>query len=394
MEAFEQRAVEHLLNLLAIEGVSGRESLVSAFLKKELLAAGCRSEWIFEDEAHLRLGEGFETGNLIVRLPGTVSGERLLFSAHMDTVPLCREAHPVVRGNRVVSAGETGLGGDDRAGCAALLTMAEFLLKNKVPHPPITLLFTIAEEIGLFGAREVQFEALGSPVMGFNLDGEDPEEVVVGAMGAVRWTARIFGRSAHSGLEPEKGVSAGLVLARAISRIETQGYFGRIRMDGKAGTSNVGTIHGGEATNQVMDRVEVRGECRSHDADFLEKIVAVHQSCFEQAAESVLNDAGESARVEFSTESDYRAFRLADSEPCVLRAEAAVKNLGLTPRQVAMDAGLDANPFNEKGFPCVTLGTGTHHFHTVDEYVEIGEYQTTCRILLEIVRLTQSTLCP
>jgi len=382
----EKRAVENLLELLSIEGSSGQEGQVSAFLRKKLLAAGCHPHWIFQDEAAMRLGKGFECGNLIVRFPGTVSGERILFSAHMDTVPLCKGARPVVCGNRVVSVGETGLGGDDRAGCAALLTLAESLLKNETAYPPLTLLFTVAEEVGLFGAREVRFEELGEPVMGFNLDGEDPEEVVIGAMGAVRWKALIRGRSAHSGLEPEKGISAGLALAKAVSKIQERGYFGRIRVDGKAGTSNVGTIQGGEATNQVMDQVVATGECRSHDPDFLEEIVSVHRACFEEAAESVLNEAGESARVEFSTESDYRAFRLADAEPCVLRVVAALESLGLKPRRVAMDAGLDANPFNEKGFPCVTLGTGTHRFHTVDEYVEILEYQTTFRILLEIVK--------
>jgi tripeptide aminopeptidase len=51
-----------------------------------------------------------------------------------------------------------------------------------------------------------------------------------------------------------------------------------------------------------------------------------------------------------------------------------------------MDAGLDANNLNEKGLPTVTLGTGTHHFHTVDEYVDIKEYLTPCNILLHIAQ--------
>jgi di/tripeptidase len=52
-----------------------------------------------------------------------------------------------------------------------------------------------------------------------------------------------------------------------------------------------------------------------------------------------------------------------------------------------MDAGLDANNFNEKGLPTVTLGTGSHKFHQVEEYVDIKEYLLACEVLLNIAKL-------
>ena len=122
----------------------------------------------------------------------------------MDTVPLCRGAKPIVKGKRIISEGKTGLGGDDRSGCAAIVTLAETLLSSKAPRPPITLLFPIAEENGLHGSRTVRLSDLGHPVMGFNLDGQEPNEIVIGAMSALRWQAQIEGISAHAGLEPEK----------------------------------------------------------------------------------------------------------------------------------------------------------------------------------------------
>ena len=383
----KEHALKNLLDLLALEGPSGKERAVAETIRQRLLQAGCPEEWISTDQAHEKWDADFETGNLIVHFPGTINGPRLLFSAHMDTVPICVGAQPTIQGERVVSAAETGLGGDDRAGCAAILTLAEILLKKSVDHPPLTLLFTIAEEGGLFGARAVDFKELGSPAMGFNLDGQDPAEIVVGAMGAVRWRAEIFGRSAHSGLEPEKGISAGLVAAKALSQIAEKGFFGRIIQGEKKGTSNVGTLHGGEATNQVMDHLTATGECRSHDPDFLEEIVEVYQEAFDAAAREVTDNAGNCAKVKFHTESDYRAFSLNPQEACVQIACNALEEIGKTPHLVSMDAGLDANPFNEKGLPTVTLGTGTHRFHTVDEYVEIEEYMQTCALLLNIVRL-------
>ena len=383
----ESRAVAHLLDLLRLEGLGGQERRVAQRLRAKLVEAGCPPETIRFDDAAERLGPGFETGNLIVCLPGTLPAPRILFSAHMDVVPLCRNAEPILRGERIVSAGKTGLGGDDRTGCAAMVVLAETLLRNDLPHPPLVLLFLVAEEGGLHGSRMVRPEDLDHPVMGFNLDGQTPDEVVVGAMGAVRWTATLHGRSSHAGLAPEQGVSAGLAGSMAVAEIAERGYFGKIEIDGRRGTSNLGRIEGGEASNQVMDLALFSGECRSHDPAFLEEIVRVHREAFEGAARRVRNVRGRCASLQFDVVSDYRAFRLADAEPCVRLAGEALRATGLPPRPVVMDAGLDANNLNEKGIPTVTLGTGTHEFHTIDEFVAVPEYLACCANLLHVVRL-------
>ncbi len=384
----QDRALSHLMDLLAVEGPTGQESKVVAALTKKLIDAGCKKAWIRTDDAHRRLGDGYEIGNLIVTMPGTVkAAPRIMFSAHMDTVPLCKGAVPLIKGRRIVSKGNTGLGGDDRSGCAAIVTLAETLLKNKLPHPPITLLFPIAEENGLHGSRMVRFTDLGNPSMGFNLDGQFPNELVIGAMSAVRWEAEIRGISTHAGLEPHKGISAGLIAAKAMSRIAEKGYFGRIEKGNRTGTSNIGTMHGGEANNQVMDLAVLTGECRSHSPAFLEQIIKVYKTGFEWAAESVVNDSGKCGKVRFSTISDYRAFRLKKSEACVQLASRAVEAVGLVPHPLVMDAGLDANNFNEKGLPTVTLGTGSHKFHQLEEYVDIKEYQTICQVLVQVAQM-------
>ena len=383
----EKRALRHLLDLLAIEGPTGRESEVAACIKEKLIQAGCKKSWIKHDDAHQRLQRGFEIGNLIVQLPGTVDAPRIMFSAHMDTVPLCRGAKPIVKGKRIISEGKTGLGGDDRSGCAAIVTLAETLLSSKAPRPPITLLFPIAEENGLHGSRMVRLSDLGHPAMGFNLDGQEPNEIVIGAMSALRWQAQIEGISAYAGLEPEKGVSAGVIAAKAIAAIADRGYFGKIRKGSRKGTSNVGSIVGGEASNQVMDQLTLSGECRSHSPSFLEQISRIYKQEFTRAARQIKNSDGKSGRVSFTTESDYHAFRLKKSEPCVQIASQAVASMGLQPNPLIMDAGLDANNFNQKGLPTVTLGTGAHNFRQLSEYVVIEEYYTTCRVLEKITAL-------
>jgi len=380
----EKRALKHLMELLKTEGLSGRERKVAAYIHQQLLAAGCKAAWIRFDTANRKIRDDWEVGNLIVKIPGTVRGPRRLFMGHMDTVPLCRGAVPVRKGNRISSKAPTALGGDDRTACAALLTLTETLLGSDLPHPPLTLLFTIGEEVGLCGARSVEAKDLGNPTMGFNVDGGRPRDVIVGAIGADRWHAHVRGRSSHAGVHPEGGISATLIVARAIAEVARRGYFGKISKRHGQGTSNVGVVEGGEATNQVTDYVFVRGESRSHDADFLAEITEAYRSAFEKAARSVINDQGKCGSVDFKAESDYRSFVLQDDSPPVAMALEAARRLRMRPQTVIANGGLDANYLNENGIPTVTLGSGQHRIHTVDEYVDVKEFLTGCRLLAAI----------
>jgi tripeptide aminopeptidase len=375
------------MDLLGIEGPSGKEGKVAAAVHRKLRGAGCRPAWIRYDHSNSRIPERagtFEVGNLIAKLPGTVRGDRLLFSGHMDTVPLCRGAVPLRRGNRVVAAGRTGLGGDNRTAVAVLVTLAETLIKRRLPHPPVTLLFTIGEEMGLWGARLARLADLGRPMMGFNIDGGPPEELAVGAPGADRWEAHVRGRSAHAGVHPEHGVSATLIASRAISDVAGRGYFGRIIKGRRRGTANVGTIRGGEATNQVTDYVLVRGESRSHDPRFARKISETYARAFDRAARCVVDHRGRGGSVRFRVDTGYAPFRLVRSAPVVRRAVAAVRSLGLKPWLRRVDGGLDANWLNAKGVPTVTFGAGQHSPHTLREYVDLREFVGGCRLAVAL----------
>src|SRR6516162_2985165 len=162
-------AEEHLMRFLAVEGLSGREKAIGQVVCDELKKAGVPASAVRFDKVNERIPLPTETGNLFVDLPGSRKGPRLLFITHLDTVPLCAGAKARREGNRIVSDGTTALGGDNRTGCAVLVTLAETLLKHKLPHPPITLLFTVREESGLHGARELDGADLGGAIMCFNV---------------------------------------------------------------------------------------------------------------------------------------------------------------------------------------------------------------------------------
>jgi len=379
MKIHKESSIQNLMDLLAAKGPSGGEGPVAKVVKEKLLAAGAKESW-FSFKGKSRLPKHFEIGNLIVKIPGTIQGPRLMFSAHLDTVPICQGVVPVRKGNRVSPQGKTGLGGDNRASVAAVVSMAQTILKNNLPHPPLTLLFTVGEENGLHGAKAFKASDGGNPAMCFNLDGSGERSGVIGALGAIRWRAEIHGKSVHAAVNPEGGVSAAIIAAHAIADAKAQGYFGRIAKGRITGTANVGSLHGGEADNQVMDSLTVTGECRSHSATTLEKISKVWKTAFETAARELKNDKGDCGSVDFITESDYRSFKLKKSEPVVKRFLQAAPLAGRTAATQVINAGLDANILNENGIPTLTFDAGNHHAHDLNEYVDIPRYLEACKL--------------
>ena len=380
----KESAVNNLMDLLAADGPSCGERPVADVVKQKLLAAGCDPKWVRENVGKKRLPKEFAIGNLVVKIPGTVKAPRLMFSAHLDTVPICRGAVPVKKGNRIVPQGKTGLGGDNRASVAAIVTMAQTISQNNLPHPPLTLLFPVGEENGLHGAKAFEAADGGNPVMCFNLDGSGERGGVIGALGAIRWEATVRGKSVHAAVNPEGGVSSAIIAANAIAWLKANGWFGRINKGAVKGTANVGTLKGGEVDNQVMDNLLVTGEWRSHSPTSLKKISNVWKKAFEKAARELKNNKGECGSVEFFTASDYRSFKLKTSEPVVKRFLKAAPLAGRKATTEVISAGLDANILNEKGIPTITFDAGNHHAHDLNEYVDIPRYLEACKLAVAL----------
>jgi tripeptide aminopeptidase len=381
-------AEDHLMRFLSVEGVTGQEAQIAAAVSEALQKAGVPASAIRFDEVNKRIPVPTETGNLIVDLPGTRPGPRLLFSTHLDTVPLCAGAKPRREGDRIVSDGTTALGGDNRTGCAILVVLAETLLKHNLPHPPITLLFTVREESGLHGARELDPGDLGGAVMCINVDGQDPSDLIVGAVGQENWEAEIKGKASHAGVAPERGISATLVGAIALAEAMREGWFGKVvKADGN-GTSNVGIFGGkdgkaaGDATNVVTDYAFIKGEARSPTSAFAEAIAEGFGQAFQKARGEVKDHEGETAALAFTHTPSYPPFNLDESSPVVRRATRAMTMLGLRPNYLFSNGGLDANWLDKHGVPTVTIGAGQAEIHTIKEYVNLPEFATGCRLAL------------
>lgn len=378
----EDAAREQLvIDLMAIPGKSCEEAAVAEFIRQKLIAAGADPAAIKTDDANSKTPQKGNVGNLIFQLPGTVKGPRRMLSAHMDTVPICVGSKPVREGDFVRSADpKTGLGGDDRAGCAVVLSTALEILKQKLPHPPLTFCWFIQEEIGLHGARFLKHAGVGKPAMCFNWDGGAPEKLTIGATGGYRMDINITGIASHAGVAPEQGVSAIAIASLAIADLQRGGWHGLVLKGKLRGTTNVGVFHGGDATNVVTDHVHLRAEARSHDSKFRKKIVAEIEKAFTKAAKEVKSSKGKRGSVEFDGGLDYESFALEPDSEVVTLAGDAVKAAGLTPRTEISNGGLDANQLYQHGIPCVTLGCGQMQIHMVDETLDLAAYRTACRI--------------
>ncbi len=178
------------------------------------------------------------------------------------------------------------------------------------------------------------------------------------APGQYKYTIKIHGKTAHGGVEPEKGVNAIMIAAKALAAVERYG-----RIDEET-TCNIGIISGGVATNVVPDLVTIEGDARSRNNEKLEDIREEIVSTICQTAEKL------GAKVEAEVEHKYSSFLVAEESTVVKLAKRACDIYGFTPDVTQTGGGSDANFINAYGVPCVILGTGMKNVHTVEEFLK------------------------
>jgi tripeptide aminopeptidase len=387
----DAEALAIVTEMMAIPGRSGEEAAIMEFIRGKLADAGAPTDSVSTDEVHRRTPLAGQVGNLVLKLPGTFAAPRRMLVAHVDTVPICVGSRPLRKGKRIMSADpKTGLGADNRAGSTVLLTTAIAILRHNLAHPPLTFLWTVQEEIGLHGARLAKLNMLGKPKLAFNFDGGSSAKITLGATGGYRMTIDIRGIASHAGGAPAEGVSAIAIASLAIADLVKNGWHGAIEKGRNVGTSNVGVIHGGEATNVVTDHVQIRAEARSHDPKFRPRIVKEIERAFQRAVRSVRNTAGKRGTVKIDGQLDYESFRLPRDEPCVVAATAAVTAEGHEPELAISNGGLDANWLSARGIPTVTLGCGQRNIHTAQEELDIADFQLARRIALRLATASES----
>jgi tripeptide aminopeptidase len=373
-----ERLKQLFLELIKIDSLSRKERDVAARLQREVESAGAVCRY---DKAGERANGN--TGNLIAKVAGTIPhAPALMLSAHMDTVSPGEGVKPIVEGEIIRSDGSTVLGGDDKSGCAIICEVLHQLREQKIAHGPLDLVFTICEEIGLQGARNLDLSMIDAKE-GLTYDSDSPGLLIVRAPSAVGIRFTVKGLEAHAGVAPERGISAIQVAANAIAAMR----LGRIDEET---TANLGVIKGGRAGNIIPGEATVRGEVRSRDAAKLQAQVDHMVACFKDAvAKATLTLDGKrfEATLEHSVSPSYEGMNVADDAPLVKRVLEAARRAGRILEPAGTGGGCDANVFNRRGLVVVNMGTGMREIHTVREWLDARDMSGTAAITLELIKL-------
>ncbi len=365
----KERMLKEFFSLVTMTCSTGKERQAADFVTLQLQALGFT---VVEDHAGDKIGGN--TGNLIASLPATAIGApSVMLSAHLDCVEPCSGIEPVLENGLILSKGNTVLGADDKAGVSAILEGLRTLLENKIPHGSIQVVFTVAEEGGLNGSRNIDRSLLTADY-GYALDsGGDIGEIVIMAPGQERISVVVHGKKAHAGVAPEEGINAIVVAGKALAEIK-QG-----RLDFET-TANIGIISGGIATNIVPDTVELKCEARSRNLDKLAAQVDHMKATFIKVA------AAQGGKADVTTTRAYDPYVLAAETPVVKNAIAAAKALSLEPKLVGTGGGSDANFFNIYGVPCAVLGVGMSKVHTTDEFIKESDLYLAAQYVTAILQ--------
>jgi len=373
-----ERLTNLFLDLARIDSLSRKERDVALRLQREAEAAGASCRYDKAGE-HAKAN----TGNLIARLEGNAPGApALLLSAHMDTVAPGEGVRPVLDGGVIRTDGSTVLGGDDKSGCAIICEVLRRLAEETIPHGPVEAVFTICEEVGMQGARNLDL-AMVEAREAIVYDSDAPGYLIVRGPHAAGMRFTVKGVEAHAGAAPERGISAIKVAAEAIAAMR----LGRIDRET---TANIGSIEGGRAMNMIPGEAIVRGEVRSIDRNKLNAQIDHMVACFKQAvarASIAIDGARFEASLDYSVRPSYEGMDVPEDAPLVRNVIEAAGRIGRVLKPDGTGGACDANVFNRRGVVAVNLATGMRDIHTVRESLDIAEMIATAEVTLELIRL-------
>ncbi|MDA1188225.1 MAG: M20/M25/M40 family metallo-hydrolase [Chloroflexi bacterium] len=338
------RIVKTFTDIVQIDSVSGEEDEITRHLIPRLESYGLT----------VKLDS---YGNIIADSKG--DGVPLLISVHMDTVEPGRGIKPIIDGDRIRSDGTTIIGGDAKAGLAAILEALESITEDNTPHIPFQLAITKEEETGLQGAHNLDLSMIRAKDA-VVFDGEGPvNTITIASPTYIGFDIEITGRAAHAGVEPEKGLSAIRVAAEMITRLP-QG-----RLD-EGTTFNVGLIEGGYVRNTVPEVTKVVGEFRSQSLETIDSV--------RLQVKGVLDDVRKmfpEAKIEDHMHTQFEHYDIPQDDPMLKRIVTTLDSLGLKPHMRPSGGGTDGNVFRLNDIKSVVVGMADTGMHTVRENVSI-----------------------
>jgi len=288
--------------------------------------------------------------------------------------------HPELKnqlGNDIITSdGTTLLGADNKAGVAAIMNVAEHLMKHKeIEHGEIRILFTPDEEIGR-GVDKVNMQKVGAQ-FGYTVDGETLGSVENETFSADEAILKISGHNIHPGFAKGKLENAIKIAAEILSGLPGDAMSPETT-EGREGFLHPITVKGDSGSAEVHFIV------RSFDEDGLKEL----EDFLNDHAAKVLAKYSRSG-YEMQVKEQYRNMKtILDQYPDVLaNAVEAVKRAGITPVTESIRGGTDGSRLSFMGLPCPNIFTGGHAFHSKQEWVSVQDMQKTVDVLLWLCML-------
>ncbi|WP_064090911.1 tripeptidase T [Rossellomorea aquimaris] len=366
----KERLLNEFLELVQIDSETREETEIAKVLKRKFTDLGVE---VFEDDTMGETGHG--AGNLICTLKGNKEGvDTIYFTSHMDTVVPAKGVKPTLKEDGFIySDGTTILGADDKAGLATMLEAVQVIKENQISHGDIQFIITVGEESGLVGAKALD-SSLVKAKYGFALDSDgEVGNIIVAAPTQAKIKATIYGKTAHAGVAPEKGVSAITIAAKAISKMP----LGRIDEET---TANIGRFEGGKATNIVCEQVDILAEARSLVPEKMEAQVEKMKAAFMTVAEEM------GGKAEIDVQIMYPGFKFKDGDEVVEVAKRAAKKIGRPSELRTSGGGSDANVIAGFGVPTVNLAVGYEEIHTKSERMPVEELNKLSEMVVAIIQ--------
>jgi len=354
-----ERMIKQFMKMVQIDSESGNEARFIDYLLAEFKKLGADAR----TDAY---------GNLVAKFPAKNSAgkEAILLSCHADTVMPGCGIKPKIENGVIRSSGDTILGADDKAGIAEMLEA----LRLAKTRPPVEVAISRQEEVGLLGIKNLDFSLL-SARRGFLLDNDTLDTIVIGGPSYFAIDVDITGRSAHAGMEPEKGISAIVAAAKAIAALRLG------RLDHET-TANVGVIKGGMIRNGVPDATSFLAECRSLRHEKAQTLAAEMESIIRREAAAV------GAQVQIKTNNLCQAVQIAPDAWTVKTAQKALATVGISAKTTFITGFTDASIYNNQGIEMAVVGIGARDEHSTSEHIHIADMEKALTMLIEILKLS------
>lgn len=273
----------------------------------------------------------------------------------------------------ITTDGTTLLGADDKAGIAEILTVAEEIIKEGLPHGKICIGFTPDEEIAR-GAKHFDVEGFGADYA-YTLDGDEEGEIQFENFNASTAFITIHGVSVHTGSAKDVMVNSQTIATEIHQMLPvnerpetTEGY---------EGFYHLVSVQGNVTTTKMKYFIR----------DFDRRSFDARAQKLRDIAEEMNKKYGE-GKVEVEIVESYYNMR-EKIEPCMRLidyAKAAIEHAGITPIVSPVRGGTDGARLSFKGLPCPNLGTGGHAFHGVFEHITVEGMDKAVLIVKDIIR--------